>query len=74
MPKPNHDTLRYLLEHLCRVITHSDKNRMTPHNLGIVFGPTLFRPEQETSDPAAHALYPGQLVQLMLTDFTSLFP
>ncbi|KAF6117403.1 Rho GTPase activating protein 9 [Phyllostomus discolor] len=74
LPKPNHDTLRYLLEHLCRVIAHSDKNRMTPHNLGIVFGPTLFRPEQETSDPAAHALYPGQLVQLMLTDFTSLFP
>ncbi|XP_006859535.1 PREDICTED: rho GTPase-activating protein 9 [Chrysochloris asiatica] len=74
MPKPNHDTLRHLLEHLCRVITHSDKNRMTPHNLGIVFGPTLFRPEQETSDPAAHALYPGQLVQLMLTEFTSLFP
>ncbi|XP_063111072.1 rho GTPase-activating protein 9 isoform X3 [Cavia porcellus] len=74
MPKPNHDTLRHLLEHLCRVIAHSDKNRMTPHNLGIVFGPTLFRPEQETSDPAAHALYPGQLVQLMLTDFTSLFP
>ncbi|KAK2101962.1 Rho GTPase-activating protein 9 [Saguinus oedipus] len=66
MPKPNHDTLR--------VIAHSDKNRMTPHNLGIVFGPTLFRPEQETSDPAAHALYPGQLVQLMLTNFTSLFP
>ncbi|XP_023563054.1 rho GTPase-activating protein 9 isoform X2 [Octodon degus] len=74
MPKPNQDTLRHLLEHLCRVIAHSDKNRMTPHNLGIVFGPTLFRPEQETSDPAAHALYPGQLVQLMLTDFTSLFP
>uniref|UniRef100_A0A8C9AG39 Rho GTPase activating protein 9 n=1 Tax=Prolemur simus TaxID=1328070 RepID=A0A8C9AG39_PROSS len=74
MPKSNHDTLQYLLEHLCRVIAHSDKNRMTPHNLGIVFGPTLFRPEQETSDPAAHALYPGQLVQLMLTNFTSLFP
>ncbi|XP_067553194.1 rho GTPase-activating protein 9 isoform X3 [Pseudorca crassidens] len=73
MPKPNHDTLQYLLEHLCRVIAHSDKNRMTSHNLGIVFGPTLFRPEQETSDPAAHALYPGQLVQLMLTDYTSLF-
>ncbi|XP_075407517.1 rho GTPase-activating protein 9 isoform X2 [Tenrec ecaudatus] len=74
LPKPNHDTLRYLLEHLCRVIANSDKNRMTPHNLGIVFGPTLFRPEQETCDPAAHALYPGQLVQLMLTEFTSLFP
>ncbi|XP_036847966.1 rho GTPase-activating protein 9 isoform X1 [Manis javanica] len=74
MPKPNHDTLWYLLEHLRRVIAHSDKNRMTPHNLGIVFGPTLFRPEQETADPAAHALYPGQLVQLLLTNFDSLFP
>ncbi|XP_055973497.1 rho GTPase-activating protein 9 [Sorex fumeus] len=74
MPKPNQDTLRYLLEHLCRVIEHSEENRMTPHNLGIVFGPTLFRPEQETADPAAHALYPGQLVQLMLIDFRNLFP
>ncbi|XP_056653762.1 rho GTPase-activating protein 9 [Monodelphis domestica] len=74
MPKPNRDTLRCLLEHLCRVIAHADKNRMTPHNLGIVFGPTLLRPEQETSDPAAHVFYPGQLVQLLLNDFTSLFP
>ncbi|KAF4010433.1 hypothetical protein G4228_001762 [Cervus hanglu yarkandensis] len=74
MPKPNRDTLRYLLEHLCRVIAHSDKNRMTPHNLGIVFGPTLFRPEQDASDPVAHVLYPGQVVQLMLTNFTRLFP
>ncbi|KAM8980042.1 rho GTPase-activating protein 9 isoform 2-T2 [Sarcophilus harrisii] len=74
MPKPNQDTLRCLLEHLCRVIAHADKNRMTPHNLGIVFGPTLLRPEQETSDPAAHVFYPGQLVQLLLNDFTSLFP
>uniref|UniRef100_A0A4X2M1V9 Rho GTPase activating protein 9 n=1 Tax=Vombatus ursinus TaxID=29139 RepID=A0A4X2M1V9_VOMUR len=74
MPKPNQDTLRCLLEHLCRVIAHADKNRMTPHNLGIVFGPTLLRPEQETSDPAAHVVYPGQLVQLLLNDFTNLFP
>lgn len=73
LPKPNHDTLQYLLEHLCRVIAHSDQNRMTAHNLGIVFGPTLFRPEQETSDMSAHAFYPGQLIQLMLTNFTSLF-
>uniref|UniRef100_A0A8C6QJN1 Rho GTPase activating protein 9 n=1 Tax=Nannospalax galili TaxID=1026970 RepID=A0A8C6QJN1_NANGA len=73
LPKPNRDTLQYLLEHLCRVIAHSDKNRMTAHNLGIVFGPTLFRPEQETSDMTAHAFYPGQLIQLMLTNFTSLF-
>ncbi|XP_031206072.1 rho GTPase-activating protein 9 isoform X3 [Mastomys coucha] len=73
LPRPNHDTLQYILEHLCRVIAHSDKNRMTAHNLGIVFGPTLFRPEQEASDMAAHAFYPGQLIQLMLNNFASLF-
>ncbi|CAH6778581.1 rho GTPase-activating protein 9 [Phodopus roborovskii] len=73
LPKPNHDTLQYILEHLCRVIAHSDENRMTAHNLGIVFGPTLFRPEQETSDMAAHVFYPGQLIQLMLNNFHSLF-
>lgn len=73
LPRPNHDTLKYILEHLCRVIAHSDKNRMTAHNLGIVFGPTLFRPEQEASDMAAHVFYPGQLVQLMLNNFASLF-
>lgn len=73
LPKPNRDTLQYILEHLCRVIAHSDENRMTAHNLGIVFGPTLFRPEQETSDMTAHVFYPGQLIQLMLTNFDSLF-
>ncbi|XP_041527559.1 rho GTPase-activating protein 9 isoform X2 [Microtus oregoni] len=73
LPKPNRDTLQYILEHLCRVISHSDKNRMTAHNLGIVFGPTLFRPEQETSDMTAHVFYPGQLIQLMLNNFASLF-
>lgn len=55
------------------MIAHSDKNRMTAHNLGIVFGPTLFRPEQEASDMAAHVVYPGQLIQLMLNNFASLF-
>ncbi|MEJ1277300.1 Rho GTPase activating protein 9 [Cricetulus griseus] len=74
LPKPNRDTLQYILEHLCRVIAHSDENRMTAHNLGIVFGPTLFRPEQETSDMTAHVFYPGQLIQLMLNNFDSLFP
>lgn len=73
LPRPNRDTLQYILEHLCRVIAHSDKNRMTAHNLGIVFGPTLFRPEQEASDMAAHVFYPGQLIELMLNNFASLF-
>ena len=30
------------------VVAHSDKNLMTVSNLGVCFGPTLLRPEEET--------------------------
>lgn len=32
----------------CRVSRNADKNLMTVANLGVCFGPTLMRPEEET--------------------------
>ena len=40
LPDPNYATLRVLTLHLHRVAQHSSRNRMTPSNLAIVFGPT----------------------------------
>lgn len=34
--------LKSLLEHLGRVVAHSDKNKMDPKNLAIVFGTVIF--------------------------------
>lgn len=48
LPKPNYSMLQILIAHLCKVAKHSDKNLMTISNLGVCFGPTLLRPEEET--------------------------
>ena len=41
LPDPNYATLRVLSLHLLRVARNSERNRMTPSNLAICFGPTL---------------------------------
>lgn len=33
---------------MCRVSEQSEKNKMTVANLGVCFGPTLMRPQEET--------------------------
>lgn len=37
----NYTTLRVLISHFIRIVAHSDINRMTVRNIGIVFAPTL---------------------------------
>ncbi|KAI8059247.1 Rho GTPase activation protein [Gongronella butleri] len=40
--------LRYLVPFLGLVAAHADANRMTPHNLAVVFTPNLIRAQQST--------------------------
>ncbi|KAM6470070.1 rho GTPase-activating protein 9 isoform 2-T3 [Liasis olivaceus] len=73
LPQPNRDTLRYLLEHLRKVMDHSDTNRMTTQNIGIVFGPTLLRHERDVASLVEDMVYQNQVVELLLTEFASIF-
>ncbi|KAL5345226.1 Rho GTPase activating protein [Pseudogymnoascus australis] len=41
LPKANNTLLRYLSAFLINIINHSDVNKMTVRNVGIVFSPTL---------------------------------
>ena len=43
LPEVHYKTLRHVMKHLCRVVEHSDVNKMEVRNLAIVFGPTLVR-------------------------------
>ncbi|XP_073944334.1 rho GTPase-activating protein 23-like isoform X3 [Choristoneura fumiferana] len=43
LPDPHYETLKYLIQHLRRVVAHSSYNKMEARNLAIVFGPTLVR-------------------------------
>ncbi|XP_019214901.1 rho GTPase-activating protein 9 isoform X4 [Oreochromis niloticus] len=73
MPPPNHDTLQFMCRHLKRVLEHSETNRMTTQNIGIVFGPTLMRPERDNGNMAVNMVYQNQAVELILTEFDHIF-
>ncbi|XP_077480816.1 rho GTPase-activating protein 12-like isoform X3 [Stigmatopora argus] len=73
LPKPNHDTMQVLFQHLRRVIDHGEANRMTTQSVAIVFGPTLLRPETETGNIAVHMVYQNQIVELILLEYESIF-
>ncbi|XP_069003090.1 rho GTPase-activating protein 15 isoform X1 [Embiotoca jacksoni] len=73
MPPPNHDTLQFMCRHLKRVLEHTDTNRMTTQNIGIVFGPTLMRPERDNGNMAVNMIYQNQAVELILTESDHIF-
>ena len=48
LPEPNNRMLELLLRHLEKVSTNAKQNMMNISNLGVCFGPTLLRNEEET--------------------------
>uniref|UniRef100_A0AAY4DI74 GEM-interacting protein n=1 Tax=Denticeps clupeoides TaxID=299321 RepID=A0AAY4DI74_9TELE len=44
LPPYNYRTLQHMIVHLVRVSENYEENKMSPGNLGIIFGPTLMRP------------------------------
>ncbi|KAK2086832.1 Rho GTPase-activating protein 45 [Saguinus oedipus] len=62
LPPDNRASLQYLLRHLRRIVEVEQDNKMTPGNLGIVFGPTLLRPRPTEATVSLSSLvdYPHQ--------------
>ncbi|XP_062331104.1 rho GTPase-activating protein 23-like isoform X3 [Osmerus eperlanus] len=55
LPRHYHHTLRFLVGHLKTVADYSDKNKMEPRNLALVFGPTLVRTSEDNmTDMVTH--------------------
>nr|XP_034986797.1 rho GTPase-activating protein 15 isoform X2 [Zootoca vivipara] len=73
LPRPNYDTMKILFEHLQKIAAKENVNLMSQQSLGIVFGPTLLRPEKETGSMAVNMLYQNQIVELMLSEYTKIF-
>lgn len=62
LPQENRATLQFIIQHLQRIAQLEQDNKMTPSNLGIVFGPTLMRPRptQATISLSSLVDYPHQ--------------
>ncbi|KAG7246738.1 hypothetical protein CRUP_009819 [Coryphaenoides rupestris] len=58
---------------LVKVIMYGDDNRMSVQNVAIVFGPTLLRPERESTNLAMHMVFQNQIVELILNEYELIF-
>ncbi|KAM6307881.1 GEM-interacting protein [Podargus strigoides] len=76
LPGSNYNTLRHLIAHLYRVAEKYEENKMSPNNLGIVFGPTLIRPGSG-GDVSMSCLvdsgYQAQLVEFLIQNYERVF-
>lgn len=77
LPPENRATLQYLLRHLRRIVEVEQDNKMTPGNLGIVFGPTLLRPRPTEATVSLSSLvdYPHQarIVETLISHYGLVF-
>ncbi|XP_039538350.1 rho GTPase-activating protein 45 isoform X2 [Pimephales promelas] len=77
LPKPNISTLRYIARHLRRIAELEDDNKMSPCNLGIVFGPSLMRPRPSGATVSLSSLvdypYQARIVETLIVFYSSIF-
>uniref|UniRef100_A0A670K4Z7 Rho GTPase activating protein 45 n=1 Tax=Podarcis muralis TaxID=64176 RepID=A0A670K4Z7_PODMU len=77
LPSENLSTLKYIVLHLRRIVEVEQENKMTPGNLGIVFGPTLMRPRPTEATVSLSSLvdYPHQarIVEALVTFYPAIF-
>ncbi|XP_026873075.2 GEM-interacting protein isoform X2 [Electrophorus electricus] len=74
LPSSNYSTLRHMIAHLHRISECYEENKMSPGNLGIVFGPTLLRPLLSGGMIALlESNYQALLVEFMISHHDQIF-
>uniref|UniRef100_A0A4W5NB79 Rho GTPase activating protein 45 n=1 Tax=Hucho hucho TaxID=62062 RepID=A0A4W5NB79_9TELE len=77
LPKANIATLRYIVRHLRRIAELEQDNKMSPSNLGIVFGPSLMRPRPTGATVSLSSLvdYPHQarIIETLIVFYSAIF-
>uniref|UniRef100_A0A8C9W071 Rho GTPase-activating protein 26 n=1 Tax=Scleropages formosus TaxID=113540 RepID=A0A8C9W071_SCLFO len=66
LPEKNRQMLELLMKHLANVASHHQENLMTVANLGVVFGPTLLRPQEETVAAIMDIKFQNVVVEILI--------
>uniref|UniRef100_A0A8C2ABK6 Rho GTPase activating protein 42a n=1 Tax=Cyprinus carpio TaxID=7962 RepID=A0A8C2ABK6_CYPCA len=69
LPEKNKEMLDILIKHLHVVSTHSQKNLMTVSNLGVIFGPTLMRSQEETVAAMMNIKFQNIVVEILIENY-----
>uniref|UniRef100_A0A8C5ENX5 Rho GTPase activating protein 42b n=1 Tax=Gouania willdenowi TaxID=441366 RepID=A0A8C5ENX5_GOUWI len=70
LPERNKEMLELLIKHLVTVSTHHQLNLMTVSNLGVIFGPTLMRSQEETVAAMMNIKFQNIVVEILIENFT----
>ena len=74
LPRANREILKVLIRHLNKVSLKSEKNLMTSSNLGVVFGPTLIRPREETVASIMDIKFCNEVIEILIENCERFFP
>uniref|UniRef100_A0A8C6Q355 Rho GTPase-activating protein 10 n=1 Tax=Nothobranchius furzeri TaxID=105023 RepID=A0A8C6Q355_NOTFU len=74
LPERNRQVLGLLMKHLANVAAHSKANLMTVANLGVVFGPTLMRPQEETVAAIMDLKFQNIVVEILIEHHEKVTP
>ncbi|NXF38723.1 RHG10 protein, partial [Nyctibius bracteatus] len=73
LPEKNKEMLDILVKHLANVSKHAKRNLMTVANLGVVFGPTLMRPQEETVAAIMDLKFQNIVVEILIENHEKIF-
>ncbi|KAM5229928.1 rho GTPase-activating protein 10 isoform 2-T2 [Hipposideros larvatus] len=73
LPEKNKEMLDILVKHLTNVSNHCKQNLMTVANLGVVFGPTLMRPQEETVAAIMDLKFQNIVVEILIENHEKIF-
>ncbi|CAH2277117.1 rho GTPase-activating 26 isoform X1 [Pelobates cultripes] len=73
LPEKNRQMLHIIIKHLANVANHHKQNLMTVANLGVVFGPTLLRPQEETVAAIMDIKFQNIVVEIIIEHHETMF-
>ncbi|KAM6973026.1 rho GTPase-activating protein 42 [Aplochiton taeniatus] len=73
LPERNKEMLELLIKHLVTVSTHCQHNLMTVSNLGVIFGPTLMRSQEETVAAMMNIKFQNIIIEILIENFDKIF-
>uniref|UniRef100_A0A665UFR3 Rho GTPase-activating protein 42-like n=1 Tax=Echeneis naucrates TaxID=173247 RepID=A0A665UFR3_ECHNA len=73
LPEKNRAMLDLLTNHLLKVSSHSDQNLMTVSNLGMIFGPTLMRSQEETVAAMMNIKFQNIVVEIIIENHDKVY-
>ncbi|XP_075691760.1 oligophrenin-1 isoform X6 [Rhinoderma darwinii] len=73
LPDNHREMLELIIRHLSRVCEHSSENLMSPSNMGVIFGPTLMRAQEDTVAAMMNIKFQNIVVDLLIEHCNKIF-